>query len=86
MKLGRRDAESIVRENAALKAENALLRAHNDRLLQKSADAVTAMQRLFGELGKTRIEQRLDDGTVRSGPFFTVLAFDDMAAFPKMEG
>lgn len=85
MKLGRNALIALQRENAALKAENALLRAHNDRLLQKSADAVAAMQRLFGELGKTRIEQRLDDGTVRSGPFYTVLAFDDMAAFPKME-
>jgi hypothetical protein len=86
MKLARNAVTALQRENAALKAENALLRVHNDRLLQRSADVVAAMQRLFGELGKARIEQRLDDGTVRSGPFFTVLAFDDMAAFPKMEG
>jgi len=78
MKLGRRDAESIVRENAQLKAENTLLRVDNDMLRERSTKLLAACQVMIDELAGTTMEHHAEDGTVRRGRFFDVLAFDEM--------
>lgn len=78
MKLGRRDAEAIVRENAQLQAENTILRAENVDLRLRSEKLLASCQVMIDELAGTTLEHRAEDGTVRRGRFFDVLAFDEM--------
>lgn len=78
MKLGRRDAEAIVCENAQLKAENTLLRVDNDMLRERSEKLLAGVQRMMDELGKTTMEHRTEEGIVRRGPFWDVLAIDGL--------
>jgi len=78
MKLGRRDAEAIVRENAQLQAENTLLRAENTDLRQRSEKLLASCQVMIDELAGATLEHHAEDGTIRRGRFFDVLAFDEM--------
>ncbi len=78
MKLGRRDAEAIVRENAQLKAANAFLSADNANLRAESVKLLAGVQRMMDELGKTTMEHHTEQGIVRRGPFWDVLAIDGL--------
>jgi len=78
MKLGRRDADAIVRENAQLKAANAFLSADNANLRAESEKLLAGVQQMMDELGKTTMEHRTEEGIVRRGPFWDVLAIDGL--------
>jgi len=77
-KFSRRDMQALEREVIALKAENALLHADNANLRERSVKLLAGVQRMMDELGKTTMEHHTEEGIVRRGPFWDVLAIDGL--------
>lgn len=80
MKFSRRDVQALERQNAQLKAANAYLAADNANLREKSEKLLASCQVMIDELAGTTMEHHAEDGTVRRGRFFDVLAFDNLGS------